>query len=406
MTMTITHEHDDRRDGAPGRPPAGARRSSTERARSRRAAECRSTCSTSCAPPAASGSCAPRRTAGSRPTCRRDAGARVARPGRRVGRLDRDDRCRVLDRPRPPSPGDLRRALRHQPRRHHRRRVQPDRLDHPGRRRLPGHRSLELRQRVRARRRGSSATAWRASSTACRSCAAPCSPQTTSRSRTPGRCPGSAARAATTSTSTAPSSPPSAPTSRWDGEPCIDALIVHLPAAGRLLAGDGQRRARHRARARSTTSPCWRRTRCRCSSPAALGGNPLFQLDLATADTDLRAAREPPLRRGRAGLGDRGRGRPADDGAASARTGLRRVGRRPGAPRSSPPPTGPAAEARCTRTARSSVASATSTPSASTSSSAATPWSPRARSSPARTSSSWCSDSISRAAHRLSFGGR
>ena len=92
-----------------------------------------------------------RRTRGVDP--RRDARARVAGPGRRVGRLDRDDRCRVLDRPRPSSPGDLRRALRHQPRRHHRRRVQPDRIHRPGRRWVPRRRSLELRQRVRARRR-------------------------------------------------------------------------------------------------------------------------------------------------------------------------------------------------------------------------------------------------------------
>lgn len=74
------------------------------------------------------------------------------------------------------------------------------------------------------------------------------------------------------------------------GEPCIDALIVHLPppavfslVMASVALGIAQGALDDITLLASDKMPML--------SPVALGGNPLFQLDLATADTDLRAAR-------------------------------------------------------------------------------------------------------------------
>jgi alkylation response protein AidB-like acyl-CoA dehydrogenase len=74
------------------------------------------------------------------------------------------------------------------------------------------------------------------------------------------------------------------------GEPCIDALVVHLPppavfslVMASVTLGIAQGALDDITVLASDKVPML--------SPVSLGGNPLFQLDLATADTDLRAAR-------------------------------------------------------------------------------------------------------------------
>ncbi|MGH9085294.1 MAG: acyl-CoA dehydrogenase family protein [Acidimicrobiales bacterium] len=74
------------------------------------------------------------------------------------------------------------------------------------------------------------------------------------------------------------------------GEPCIDALIVHLPppavfslVMASVALGIAQGALDDITALASDKVPML--------SPVALGGSALFQLDLATADTDLRAAR-------------------------------------------------------------------------------------------------------------------
>lgn len=74
------------------------------------------------------------------------------------------------------------------------------------------------------------------------------------------------------------------------GEPCIDALIVHLPppavislVMASIALGIAQGALDDITVLASDKVPML--------SPTALGGNALFQLDLATADTELRAAR-------------------------------------------------------------------------------------------------------------------
>jgi alkylation response protein AidB-like acyl-CoA dehydrogenase len=74
------------------------------------------------------------------------------------------------------------------------------------------------------------------------------------------------------------------------GEPCIDALIVHLPppavfslVMASVALGIAQGALDDITLLASDKMPML--------SPVALGANPLFQLDLATADTELRAAR-------------------------------------------------------------------------------------------------------------------
>jgi indole-3-acetate monooxygenase len=74
------------------------------------------------------------------------------------------------------------------------------------------------------------------------------------------------------------------------GEPCIDALIVHLPppavfslVMASVALGIAQGALDDITVLASDKVPML--------SPVALGGSPLFQFELATADTDLRAAR-------------------------------------------------------------------------------------------------------------------
>lgn len=74
------------------------------------------------------------------------------------------------------------------------------------------------------------------------------------------------------------------------GEPCIDALIVHLPppavfclVMASIALGIAQGALDDISVLASDKVPLL--------SPVTLGGNPLFQLELATADTDVRAAR-------------------------------------------------------------------------------------------------------------------
>ena len=75
-----------------------------------------------------------------------------------------------------------------------------------------------------------------------------------------------------------------------DGEPCIDAIVVHLPppaaislVMASLALGIAQGALDDITVLASTKLPLF--------SPTTLAGNPLFQADLATADTDVRAAR-------------------------------------------------------------------------------------------------------------------
>jgi alkylation response protein AidB-like acyl-CoA dehydrogenase len=74
------------------------------------------------------------------------------------------------------------------------------------------------------------------------------------------------------------------------GEPCVDALIVHLPppavfslVMASVALGIAQGALDDITVLASDKVPLL--------SPVALGGNPLFQFELATADTELRAAR-------------------------------------------------------------------------------------------------------------------
>jgi alkylation response protein AidB-like acyl-CoA dehydrogenase len=74
------------------------------------------------------------------------------------------------------------------------------------------------------------------------------------------------------------------------GEPCIDALIVRLPPPAvfsLVMAGV----ALGIARGALDDITALASGKVPLFSPSALGGDPTFQLDLATADTELRAAR-------------------------------------------------------------------------------------------------------------------
>jgi alkylation response protein AidB-like acyl-CoA dehydrogenase len=75
-----------------------------------------------------------------------------------------------------------------------------------------------------------------------------------------------------------------------NGEPCVDAMIVHLPppavfclAMASVALGIAQGAIDDITVLASDKVPLL--------SPATLGGNPLFQFELAAADTDVRAAR-------------------------------------------------------------------------------------------------------------------
>ena len=113
------------------------------------------------------------------------------------------------------------------------------------------------------------------------------------------------------------------------GEPCIDALIVHLPppAVFSLVMASVALGIAQGALDDITRAGLGQ-------GAAALTGRPRREPAVPARPGHRRhrpaGGAKPPLRGGRADLGDRGGGRPADDGAASARTGLRRVGRRPG----------------------------------------------------------------------------
>jgi alkylation response protein AidB-like acyl-CoA dehydrogenase len=74
------------------------------------------------------------------------------------------------------------------------------------------------------------------------------------------------------------------------GEPCIDAQIVHLPPPA-VFAPVMASVALGIAQGALDDVTLLASNKVPMLSPTALGGNPLFQLDLATADTDLRAAR-------------------------------------------------------------------------------------------------------------------
>ena len=195
----------------------------------------------------------------------------------------------LMGRPRRAAPSDVRRALRRRTRRHRRRRHQPERLDRGRRRRVPGDRPVGLRQRLRARqldlRRLHRGGRRRRSAAADRRVLARRGGDRGHLARVRAlRAPG-----ATTSTSTASSSPPTGP-----------RRFTPSRASTRRSSASRRRRcsrASWRAwpsgplRARSTTSSISPRTRCRCSPAHRSPPNPTFQLDLATADTELRAAR-------------------------------------------------------------------------------------------------------------------
>ena len=75
-----------------------------------------------------------------------------------------------------------------------------------------------------------------------------------------------------------------------NGEPCVDALIVHLPPPA-VLAPVMASVALGIAQGALDDITALASNKMPLLSPVALGGNPLFQFELATADTDLRAAR-------------------------------------------------------------------------------------------------------------------
>ena len=159
----------------------------------------------------------------------------------------------------------VRRAVRGAARRHHRRRVQPDRLDRGRRRRVPRHRPMELRQRLRTRRLAVRQLRRRDR----RRCAATSHRGVLARrGRDRGHVDGVRpvpARAATTSTSTTSSCPAERTFVPMADEPCIDEPIVHIPLPAMASLGDRQRRASASRRGRSTTSSPSPSTRCRCS---------------------------------------------------------------------------------------------------------------------------------------------
>jgi indole-3-acetate monooxygenase len=75
-----------------------------------------------------------------------------------------------------------------------------------------------------------------------------------------------------------------------DGDPCVDAPIVHLPppaVLSQLMASV----ALGIAQGALDDITVLAADKVPLLSPVALGANPLFQLELATADTDVRAAR-------------------------------------------------------------------------------------------------------------------
>ena len=217
-----------------------------------------------------------------------DAGDRGAGAGRRLGRVDGDDRRRGTGAAREAAAGHVRRHVRRRPRRHRRRHVQPDRRGHAGRRRVPGHRTVVVRQRLpalplvrRPLHRGRRPPAADAHDGA--------APRPTSRSRTPGRCRACAAPAATTSSSTTSSCRPSAAsccgTSRASTSPLlrIPELSLSSLRIGAVAVGIAHGALGEVTDLATGKVPLF--------SDGTLASNPLFQNQLGDADARLRAAR-------------------------------------------------------------------------------------------------------------------
>ena len=280
--------------------------------------------------------------------------ARVAGPGRRLGRLDRDDRRRVLDRPRPPSPRDLRRAYATNPDAITAGVFNPTGSITPvdGGYRVTGRWSFasgcehadvifgngvegivdgmpQLRGAVFAPDDVTIEDTWSVS----------------------GLC-GTGSHHFHVDGAVVPAERTYDP---MGGEPCVDALIVHLPppavfslVMASVALGIAQGALDDITVLASDKVPLL--------SPVALGGNPLFQLDLATADTDVRAARSLLYEEAAQMWAAAAAGDPLTM-EQRAKVGRPPCGRSTGQHRSSPPRTGLAAEPRCTRTARCSVGS-------------------------------------------------
>ena len=111
------------------------------------------------------------------------------------------------------------------------------------------------------------------------------------------------------------------------GEPCIDALIAHLPppavfslVMASVALGIAQGALDDITVLASHKTPLL--------SPVSLGANPLFQLDLATADTELRAARSLLYDEATQVWATATAGGPLTMEHRARRTGVRRLGRR------------------------------------------------------------------------------
>ena len=155
--------------------------------------------------------------------------------------------------------------------------------------RIPSHRSLELRQRVLNTPTCSSETASKALSTEFRT-----SVEQSSLYRRPDRGYLVGVRPLWHGKPPLQRHRPVVPAERtyapMNGEPCVDALIVHLPppAVFSLVMASV---ALGIAQGALDDITVLATNKMPLLSPVALGGNPLFQFQLATADTDVRAAR-------------------------------------------------------------------------------------------------------------------
>ena len=114
-----------------------------------------------------------------------------------------------------------------------------------------------------------------------------------------------------------------------NGEPCVDALIVHLPppavfslVIASVALGIAQGALDDITVLASDKVPLL--------SPVPLGGNPLFQFELATADTDVRAARSLIYEEAERIWAAAASGESPHDGATSAGSGVRCVDGRAG----------------------------------------------------------------------------
>ena len=314
------------------------------------------------------------------------AGHRVARPGRRVGRLDRDDRIDCVVRPRRLPRASFDALFAGGPDAIVAGAFNPTGTIDADRRRLPRHRPVELRQRLRARRLD-----LRQLHRGLRRRRAP-APHRGVLAR-PGRDRGHLERVGLSGTGShhfhvddveVPADRTCVPMS---DEPCLDEPIVRvpIPRADRACASPAWRSASPKAR--STTSSPSPTTRCRCSPTTPLAANPLFQFELATPTPscaplvrcshetaesmwDDRNVADHPFTLDRSSEGPRRSGL-GDRASGSGRRAW---------------PTAPAAAARSTPTARCSDGCATSTPLTQHFLVKRDTLTPRAPSSPARTS--------------------